>query len=241
MLSAGILLTLIYIWAGRGIAFSSVIPQPWNRILYVAIAICVAAACLYFSKTTKVIDVHIKQGKLIIFTAIIVIILVLIYSLKAEQWIQIFKGKLNELIVCFFTALAAGVCEEFLFRNLVFNFFIGVFKNSKNILFWTSFISSIIFGSMHLVNLGRQDILTTLEQVCLAFTLGIILCSMHILSNSMWLPVALHFLWDFSPLVKTGISQSTNFFATLVVEVGIIAIIYLLWIWLFNRKIELSN
>lgn len=236
MLVAGIILTLIYVFAGI-ITFNNYIIEPWNRIIYAVIAIIVALGCLHYSKTAKVLNVHVKQGKFKIYTIIICLLLIWIYGVKSLEWIAVFKQSGVEILTCFFTALAAGICEEFLFRNLFFNFFIGVYKNKKHILFLATITSSFFFALMHLVNLYHQNINTTIQQVCLVFCIGIIFCIFHILSNAMWLPVLMHFLFDFSPLMKNGVSQGEAWLV-IIIDVIILLAVYLDWLWIFNKKLD---
>lgn len=235
MLIAGIVLTIIYVLAGF-ITFNNYIPEPWNRIIYAVIAISIACACLHYSKTTKVLSIHVKQGKFVIFTVFISLLAFWPYIGKVKEWIEVFRQTPVTIIACLFTALAAGVCEEFLFRNLFFNFFIGVYRKQKYILFWATLTSSFIFALMHLVNLYHQSWHTTAEQICLVFSIGIIFCVFHILSNTMWLPVLLHFLFDFSPMMKNGVSHGQSWLV-IIVAVVILLLAYLTWLGIFNQKI----
>lgn len=235
LLIIGIILDLVYTVAGF-INFK-VSSTALNRGIYALVALIVAGLCAYFSKTTKVLNIHVKQGKLGIFTAVIIICTLIIYAVKASGWLQVFKQTPNDILVCLFTALAAGFCEEFLFRNLFFNFFVGVYKNTKHILFWASITSTLFFALMHLVNLWHQNTNTTLEQVCAVFGTGMIFCVFHILSNTMWVPVLLHFLWDFSPLMKSGISKE-NEWSVVLAFVGVVLVIFLSWLWLFGMKVR---
>lgn len=235
LLIVGIILTLAYTVAG--LIIFKISPTALNRGIYALVAVIIAGLCAYFSKTTKVFNIHVKQGKLIIFTAIIIIYVFLIYTVRASEWIQVFKQTPNNILACIFTALAAGFCEEFLFRNLFFNFFIGVYKNTKHILFWAALTSTFFFALMHLVNLWHQSANTTLEQVCAVFGTGMIFCVFHILSNSMWIPVLLHFLWDFSPIMKSGISKGSEW-SVVLVFVGVVLLIFVSWLWFFDTKVE---
>lgn len=235
MLIAGIVLTLIYVIAGL-VTFANYVAEPWNRIIYAAIAIAIAFVCLHYSKTTKVLNVHVKQGKFVIYTVVLCLLAIWLYIGKISNWIEVFKQTPVTIIACLFTALAAGVCEEFLFRNLFFNFFIGVYHNQKHVLFWATLTSSLIFALMHLVNLYHQDWHTTAEQICLVFCVGIIFCVFHILSNTMWLPVLMHFLYDFSPMMKNGVSHGQSW-TMIVVVVVILLVSYLIWLWIFNKKV----
>lgn len=235
LLIAGIILDLVYTVAGL-INFKAS-PIAFNRGIYALVALIITGFCAYFSKTTKVLNVHVKQGKLGIYTAVIVVCTLIIYAVKASGWLEVFKQTPNDILICIFTALAAGFCEEFLFRNLFFNFFIGVYKNTKHILFWTSITSTLFFALMHLVNLWHQSVNITLEQVVAVFGTGIIFCVFHILFNSMWVPVLLHFLWDFSPIIKNGVSEGSKW-SIVLTFVAIVLILFLSWLWLFEMKVR---
>ena len=236
MFISGIILLLIYVFAGR-ITLIKSIPQPWNRLLYMFISLAVASACAYFSETTTVLKNRPKQGKLAILSAILVVMLAYVYLAKALGWVMIFREGWMMTLICLATAIGAGFAEEFIFRNLFFNAFIGVFKKQKYTLLLSSISVSAIFGLMHLVNLTHQTLAATSQQVFYAFAIGMLFCTIHIWSNAMVIPAVMHFLFDFSPVIKSATTVAVSWIGVLVIFLPIL-IVSLLWIFLYNKKIN---
>ncbi|MBP2057508.1 membrane protease YdiL (CAAX protease family) [Lactobacillus colini] len=236
MFIISIILLLIYLFAGK-VSLLKFIPQPWNRLLYMAITLVVAGFCAYFAKTSKVLEVRPKQGKLAILSTILVVILVLLYLGKVIGWVMIFNQGLTVTIICLATAIGAGFGEEFIFRNLLFNAFLGVFRNNKYSLALSSITISAIFGLMHLVNLTHQDWAATSQQVFYAFAIGLLFCVIHIWSNTMIVPALMHFLFDFSPVIKTATTVAVPWAGILIIFLPLL-VVSLLWIVIYNRKVQ---
>lgn len=235
MFIVGVILLLIYVFAGK-VTLIKVIPQPWNRLLYMIIALSVAGVCAYFAKTTKVLNVKPQQGKIVILSAILIVILAYIYVAKAVGWKMVFSQGWMITFICLMTALGAGFAEEFIFRNLFFNAFIGVFKKQKYALLWASISVSAIFGLMHLVNLTHQSWAATSQQVFYAFAIGVLFCVIHIWSNSMIIPAIMHFLFDFSPMMKNATTTAIPWLGVLIIFLPIL-VISLLWLFFYNKKV----
>ena len=108
------------------------------------------------------------------------------------------------IITILLLAVAAGLCEEFLFRDLLFNLFTKILSKRRYVLLWSAILSSICFGLAHFVNLSRQDFGVTFQQVIAVTSIGLMLCTIRILTNNMWLNVIMHIAFDISPLVVTG-------------------------------------
>lgn len=236
MFIAGIVLLLMYVFAGRVTLIKS-IPQLGARFLYMAIALVVAGLCAYFSETTRVLKVKPKQGKLVILSAILVAILAYIYLAKAFSWVIVFREGWMLTFICLTTAIGAGFAEEFIFRNLFFNAFIGVFKKQKYALLLASISVSAIFGLMHLVNLSHQTWAATSQQVFYAFAIGLLFCVIHIWSNTMVIPAIMHFLFDFSPIMKNATTTAIPWEGVLIIFLPIL-IISFFWILVYNKKVN---
>ena len=236
MFISGVILLLIYVLAGR-ITLVKFIPQPWNRLLYMVIALGVSGTCAILAGTTQVLKVKPKQGKVVILSAILIVILAYIYLTKALGWVMIFREGWMTTLICLATAIGAGFAEEFIFRNLFFNAFIGVFKKQKYALLLTSVTVSVIFGLMHLVNLTHQTWAATSQQVFYAFVIGLLFCTIHIWSNAMIIPALMHFLFDFSPIIKTATTTAVSWVGILIIFLPILVVSFL-WILFYNKKIN---
>jgi membrane protease YdiL (CAAX protease family) len=87
--------------------------------------------------------------------------------------------------------IIASVFEEILWRGIILTVLLVKYSELKSIL-----ISSAIFGGIHILNLGNpeQQTFWVLSQVIWAFGLGIMYAYLTIKSNSIWVPIVLHYL-----------------------------------------------
>ena len=123
------------------------------------------------------------------------IILTLISGVASQG----FKGGLsiiNLIVGCFFV----GVAEEFLCRGWLLNEFLERFGDTKKGVWYSIFVSGIIFGLIHLGNIYSmgQSVPQTIIQVISAAGTGIVFGLIYYKTKNIWSVVVLHGLWDFS-------------------------------------------
>ena len=86
-------------------------------------------------------------------------------------------------------ALLSGVGEEIIFRGVVYR----LFEEGLGTLI-AIVLSGALFGLIHAANKGA-----TLEStLAIALEAGILLAASYILTRSLWLPIGLHFGWNFT-------------------------------------------
>jgi uncharacterized protein len=87
------------------------------------------------------------------------------------------------------TSLGAAVGEELVFRG-------GIFRIAEERLGTAAalIISSVLFGLMHAANTGATPVST----VAIALEAGALLGMVYSASRSLWLPMGLHFGWNFT-------------------------------------------
>lgn len=237
MTIAAILLVLIYIFAGRIFMLKTIVPRPWNSIIYLLIVLVISVFSVKFAKTTQVFQKRLKLKKAsLIMTIITLIVFALIFLItKIIGWLEVLQLPAVDLITSILIALGAGIGEEFLLRNLAFNTCLTYFKNNRYNIFWSSVISSAIFGLLHLVNLMHQDWNATSEQIFYAFTLGLAFMLIHIVINNMKVTPVLHFLYDLTPMIA---SAQAGFMPWVVIlsVFGPILVLSLISLWLINKR-----
>ncbi len=86
-------------------------------------------------------------------------------------------------------SLAAGVGEELVFRGALYRIFEERFGTLAALL-----ASGAIFGLMHAWNRGA----TWWSTIAIALEAGILLGAVYALARSLWLPIGLHFGWNFA-------------------------------------------
>lgn len=145
-------------------------------------------------------------------------------------------------------SLSIGLFEEFAFRGVLFPYILENRRSSGKSIFWSTVISSALFGGIHLFNLfagGSPG--AVLLQVGYSFLIGGMCAIVLLYTRCIWICVALHAIYDFCgymiPTLGTGIIWDT---ATVVITamLGVFALVFML-IWLFkitpDRADELYN
>ena len=144
---------------------------------------------------------------------------------------------------CFFLTIAVG--EEILFRGIVFRM-IDVRWNT-----WVALIvSTLVFGLVHIVNPGA----TWWSTLAIALESGLLLGAAYKFSGTLWLPIGIHWAWNYTQGNVFGFAVSGNEFGVSIItphveghelltggifgaEASIIAVIIgMLFAWYFIRK-----
>ena len=101
---------------------------------------------------------------------------------------------INVLVLCIFV----GITEEFLCRGWLQNEFIERYADNRKEVVTSIILSSLIFGFMHILNLGSQNLFETLLQIINASALGMLLGSIYYKTKNIWSVIFLHSFYDFS-------------------------------------------
>jgi hypothetical protein len=132
----------------------------------------------------------------------------LLFALVAlELFIGGFYHVLNvhptaDLAVAALLLFGGAVLEEMLFRGVIF----------RLVEEWTGTwialaVSAILFGLAHAANPGA----TPVSSLAIALEAGILLGAAYVLTRNLWLPIGLHFAWNFfeGPIFGTQISGNS--------------------------------
>jgi len=95
--------------------------------------------------------------------------------------------------------IGAALTEELLFRGLVFR----LVQESAGT--WIALgVSAVIFGAMHAASPGAS----LLSTLAIALEAGVLLAAAYIVTKNLWLPIGLHFAWNFfeGPIYGTQVS-----------------------------------
>ena len=98
-------------------------------------------------------------------------------------------------------AITSAIIEETLFRGIVFRI-----TEEKLGSYPALLISALIFGAMHLANPNSSLTMA----LGLAVQAGLLLGAAYIYSGSLWLPIAIHFGWNFTQGGIFGANVSGN-------------------------------
>lgn len=108
----------------------------------------------------------------------------------------IYGNLINVVIFCIFI----GFAEEFLCRGWLQNEFIERFGDTKVGVIKSIVCASIVFGSMHLINVltTSQGLVFTILQVINAISLGFYLGVIYYKTKNIWSVIFLHAFYDFA-------------------------------------------
>jgi len=98
----------------------------------------------------------------------------------------------SSIITPFAVAFSVAIFEETLLRGIIFRIFEEKLGSYISLL-----ISAIIFGAVHLLNPDSSVI----SSICMGIV-GFMFGASYIYNRSLWLPIAIHFSWNF---VQSGI------------------------------------
>lgn len=102
------------------------------------------------------------------------------------------------VIIPLTVAFSVAIFEEILIRGIIFRII-----EERLGSYIALAISAIIFGALHLFNPNA----TLISASCIAIEAGLLLGAAYIYSRSLWLPIAIHFAWNF---VQSGIFSAVT-------------------------------
>lgn len=132
----------------------------------------------------------------------------------------------TNIIFGFINMLLVALVEELLFRHLLLNEFIK--NNPKK--FMAILYSSLIFGGIHLLNVGSLgDIPYCLLQSVYTFFLGLLFAYSYTTLKNIFVPITMHFLFNFLNDVLVvelfNINYNLNFFL-INIGIGLLLCVY---------------
>jgi len=153
----------------------------------------------------------------------------------------------------FFSCLSVGLFEELFFRVFVFYFLSTFCFSGKNNLIKSILATSLIFGLIHFTNFFNPDYdkLSVINQMFLAFSLGILLQSLFIKSKNLYLIIIVHALINYLGSYKSRLfdivrelSDSENSYTDLtqtLIFIFVITVIFILPLSYYMIKPEIKT
>ncbi len=107
----------------------------------------------------------------------------------------------TEIFPWLILAIISGVSEELIFRGILFR----IIEESLGT--WIALtISALIFGLLHLANPNA----TLWGAIAIAIEAGILLAAAYMYTRRLWLPIGIHFAWNFVQGAIFGVAVSGN-------------------------------
>lgn len=169
-----------------------------NEIFYALFALIIM---LLFKNSYVFTNKQDKFYKGIIYALPLVIYSIVKLIMNAVTLTSFSIGNLiNAIILC----ILIGITEEFLCRGWLQNEFMERFGDSKRNVLTSIFLSSLIFGFMHVADIiiANQGVLETLIQVSCVTAFGFLLGTVYYKTKNIWSVIFLHILYHFSGFIS---------------------------------------
>jgi membrane protease YdiL (CAAX protease family) len=108
-------------------------------------------------------------------------------------------GTVGGVVSLFAASLFAGVVEELVFRGVVFR----VLEELTGT-WWALALSAALFGGLHFGNPGA----TAWGALAIAIEAGVLLGAAYVATRRLWVPIGLHFAWNFTQGGVFGVTVS---------------------------------
>lgn len=120
--------------------------------------------------------------------------------------ILIVIGNVKNLPLALMVSLQAGIVEEVICRGIFSKYiYNGLNKVEEKRRIWISAIfSGLAFGMLHFINLFRQGLLPTINQVIAAAAIGMLFGVIYLVYKNLFGTIFIHFLNDFWIIAVTG-------------------------------------
>lgn len=102
------------------------------------------------------------------------------------------------------SAFEAALLEETLFRFAILGILFYAWRNFNQRLPWALVTSSVLFGLVHLMNVGPQQWEMTVIQALSAAGIGLFFATVYVYTGQLWLTMIMHFLLDWTAFMASG-------------------------------------
>ncbi|OUN17828.1 CPBP family intramembrane metalloprotease [Ligilactobacillus salivarius] len=131
---------------------------------------------------------------------------IILATVLAIITILIVIGNVKNLPLALMVSLQAGIVEEVICRGIISKYIYNdLNKVEEKRRIWISAISSgLVFGMLHFINLFRQGLLPTINQVIAAAAIGMLFGVIYLVYKNLFGTIFIHFLNDFWIIAVTG-------------------------------------
>jgi membrane protease YdiL (CAAX protease family) len=102
-------------------------------------------------------------------------------------------GGMSTVLVGLSTNLGGAIVEELVFRGLILQAIVALFRGSVTGRVVAVALTSLFFGGAHMLNPGA----TVWSGSCIAIEAGVLLAAAFFWRGNLWLVIAIHFAWNF--------------------------------------------
>ncbi len=148
-----------------------------------------------------------------------------------------FSAPMDELLIYAMFCLSVGFFEEMAFRGCAFMFLLKSRRKSRLGIFIAIFLSSVVFGLIHFVNIFTSSPIAVLLQIGYSALIGALCSVVMLVTKNIWLCVLLHSVYNFcGGVVPEFMSEGTIWTVSEVTFTAILAVAVTLYtVWLFFK------
>lgn len=176
--------------------------------------------------------------------AVIPALLVIIVNIWTSNSLNILLNQLpaSQVILATLTSLVSatiiGIFEETVFRGVLFNYAIFIFRKTNKPILFAGLLSSTIFGMVHLSNslIGGADIGYTIHQIVSGISIGFLFAMVYVKTQSLWAPIILHSVIDWSDLIFNIAGEQS--ISGINIPIVIVTIVYAISGYIIYRSIK---
>ncbi len=195
-----VLLVIVTMPVAWGILYPLLIPlgMMWYNAIKYTVSAVLALVFMYVLWQKKVFSFRNPRFFKNLFTFGLLGVLGSVGAFFVSGGVVDLNPGLGLIIGCIWMNLAIAVSEEVIFRGILLNTMLSVWKHKKNVIFLAVVISNIIFGLRHLINLVLMPdtVVLTAAQVIFTFMAGVYLSAVFLRTNNIWVCVVIHFMED---------------------------------------------
>lgn len=164
---------------------------------------------------------NLKQSILFSCWGLIIVVINIVPNLASGAPIT-----LTSFLLAITGGLAPGLFEEVCCRGVVLSNMMAQWRSGKNRIYASLLASSVVFGLIHLLNIGAADAGVTLVQVLYATGLGIFFGAVYLRTRNLWGTVIVHSLIDFGAKIFTVDTTAASLTADAIILGAAIFIVY---------------
>lgn len=116
----------------------------------------------------------------------------------------------SEIIAYVLFVLFIGIAEESIFRGVVAELMLRKYGRNKEGKKFAVFITGLLFGVVHLANIGQSGFIGVICQMCGTFVTGMIFTEMYYRHRSILRMIILHSVIDFFAIIGYGLYGTTT-------------------------------
>ena len=207
LLGQAVILALLNVF-GEGIRVFRDLPAIVNDVLRILLAFLMIAVMKRTSGGEFTFGFNRENGKLSFWLAAPALIVAASNLVEYSMAGLPFRASLGGVFYALLCGVAPGFFEEVACRGIPVG---NMMQRWRENILRSVLASGIAFGLVHLINLLNGDLPATVLQVCYASAMGIFFGAVYVRTRSLWGPVIVHSIIDFTAFLFVGDPETSMF------------------------------